>query len=375
MREACRKTLGVRGRMQPGHRESSPEGNRREYADRPHHCEPACVHACDWVAARFLTPSIGKASSTHSARSGSIDFLFLFFLVEVVELVVVVEVVVLVLLDVDVVDLLIDFVVDVFVLVFLEFVVDVFLLVIEFVEFFVFLVVEFFFELLLFLGMAGIQRGKCGRPAIPTGAAGEEVWSRVASSPVRSSIDPVLRPRRFQGEFPRIPCDADGQFAPWSIAGRSEGRAIVVVNVTHHCQVSKICGSRLSMVPVLAEAVERGGCCRESCMKFVLRNRRHPGGRSLKRPDSADVLLPKVYAQFMDCERHVVEIAGGFGSTSPVDQIRRTTCLLEADRAMASIRRTVSSACVGGTAKRGAVQQGGHEIAVDRLRRLEGKGT
>src|SRR4051812_20075688 len=87
-------------------------------------------------------------------------------------------------------------------------------------------------------------------------------------------------------------------------------------------------------------------------MKFALRNRRHPGGRSLKRPGSADVLLPQGLRSVHGLEGRVVEIAGGFGLTSRgqvrSDQIRRTNCLAEADRAMASIRRTVSSASWAG---------------------------
>ena len=155
------------------------------------------------VISQRLRPVTGKTAGSNQR----LVELFFFFLVKFVEVFVVIEVVFLVLVDVDVVDLVVEFFVDVFFVLFVEF-----------------LVVELFVSsssskssssrsssssnssssafFLFFAGVSPEQRGRWSPTSHPTSRSAAVGSANRASDSRQSSIDSVLSPREFIGEFP-----------------------------------------------------------------------------------------------------------------------------------------------------------------------------
>ena len=148
----------------------------------------------------------------------SLDILF--FILQFVEFIIlVVELFIFILVNVDVFDLFIDFIVEFVVfLILVKVVVDIFFLVFEIVELLFLVAFDFFF--LEFL-LAGVRAAGVGSEVDHSshGASGRVGLSRVASDRVRSSMEAVLRPGDFRGEFPVFKSDCDGQSSPWRIRG------------------------------------------------------------------------------------------------------------------------------------------------------------
>ena len=133
--------------------------------------------------------------------------LFVFIIVQAAQVFIVVELVVFIFVDVDVLDLVIKLFVDIFLILVVKiFVVEVFvvLLVVEVFVFEVVLVFEFLvLDLFLFIaGMSPEQRRRGIRPGISDRARRQSGSANRASNSRQSSMDSVLSPREFIGQFP-----------------------------------------------------------------------------------------------------------------------------------------------------------------------------